>query len=93
MEFFKKGQIVPKRLGFVLTHRKSRVNVTFGCDVSVHGSVVTPIGSPAKSVIHCIVFKGRIRKNGTIQRVQYQFNKFSIDCSKTEVGAAIKVKL
>lgn len=93
MEFFKKGQIVPKRLGFVSTHRKAMVNVTFGCDVSVHGSVVTPIGSPAKSVIHCAVFKGRIRKNGTIQRVQYEFNKFSIYCSKTEVDAAIKVKL
>ena len=34
---FKKGQIVPKRLGLINIHSKARHNVRFACDVVVEG--------------------------------------------------------
>lgn len=36
-EIFKKGQIVPKRLGLINVHNKARHNVLFACDVEVEG--------------------------------------------------------
>ena len=32
MEFFKKGQLVPKRLGVAICHKKQRHHIVFGVD-------------------------------------------------------------
>jgi len=49
MERFKKGQLIPKRLGIVQIKSKLRHLVTFGCDVEVTGKMIT-----ATSVGPCI---------------------------------------
>lgn len=43
MEFFKKGQMVPKRIGMVFVHKQARHAITFGCDVMVDGNTITAI--------------------------------------------------
>lgn len=37
MEHFKKGQIVPKRLGIMVATNQCQHRITFGCDVDVDG--------------------------------------------------------
>ena len=91
-EIFRKGQIVPKRLGFVITHKKTQHNVTFGCDVEVTGRVVKAISEPSPSVMMCNTHKGRKRKNGTIQRGNYGFVNIIVDCNNMPIGGAFTVK-
>ena len=38
MELFKKGQLIPKRIGGLHVHRKARHRLTFGCDVQIDGN-------------------------------------------------------
>ena len=40
-ELFKKGQIIPKRIGGLHVHRKARHRLVFGCDVLIDGNSVT----------------------------------------------------
>lgn len=42
-EFFKKGSIVPKRLGLVDIPRKSRHQIVFNCDCVVIGKTIMPL--------------------------------------------------
>lgn len=90
-EHFKKGQMIPKR--FLQTHRKTRVNVRFGCDVVVDGHIIYPTSEPEKGVICADLWKGRRWKNGTIQRTWYAFKKFSIDCSTLPGSTGVRVIL
>lgn len=88
-EYFKKGQIVPKRLKMVFTHRKAHAHVTFGCDVVVEGktvSAVSPCDSPIM-VVHA--YKGIKRKNGTFQRTSYAFKDFRIDATNARTPILI----
>ncbi|AWX01076.1 hypothetical protein DPF84_04630 [Enterobacter hormaechei] len=41
MELFKKGQLVPKRLGMVTCHKKQRQHIKFGTDVAYDHSTKT----------------------------------------------------
>lgn len=90
-QYFKAGQLLPRRM--LTTHKKTRVNVRFGCDVVIEGDVIYPAGASEKSVIYADVWKGRRRKNGTIQRVRYEFKKFSIDFSTSPGGSGVRVIL
>lgn len=46
-EYFKKGQMVVKRLGIIDVPKKARGSVTFGCDVCVEGTKITCLGPTA----------------------------------------------
>lgn len=63
MEFFKKGQMVPKRIGMVFVHKKSRHAITFGCDVMVGGNTITAITEG--SIITVAARVSRKMNNGT----------------------------
>ncbi|QIW86685.1 hypothetical protein KMC53_gp58 [Klebsiella phage LASTA] len=92
VEHFKKGQMVPKRLGVVFTHKKNQSNVTFGCDVEVDGRMVRATSPTERGVICINGYKGRRRGNGTFQRVNYAFVGFQIDPNNSHAGAALEVK-
>lgn len=91
-EVFRKGQMVPKRLGFVSTHRKTQCHVTFGCDVEICGNVIKALSDPSTGVFVCNTFRGRVRKNGTIQRFPYKFSSMHIDCNNLHGTKAFTVK-
>lgn len=64
-EYFKKGQLVPKRLGMMSVHKKVRHLVTFGTDVVVEGKTITPI---REGVIFKVMPLYRTMRNGTRQK-------------------------
>lgn len=67
MEKFKKGQMVPRRLGLVLTTiRKAQHCAKFGCDVEVDGKVVRPLSEGSVFIISVNVT--RPMKNGTYRK-------------------------
>lgn len=80
-EYFKKGQIVPKRLKMVFTHRKAQAHFTFGCDVVVEGRTISAAETLAVCLIVFEVRKGIKRNNGTFQRAAYAFKDIRFDCT------------
>lgn len=92
-EYFKKGQIVPKRLRMVITHRKAQANVRFGCDVIVEDRTITATSQVEKAVICAEVFKGIRRNNGTYQRVAYSFVDMKINGDGITGSTAFNIKL
>lgn len=86
-ETFKKGQMVPKRLRMVFTHKKTQSNVVFGCDVIVTGRTINAISEPSSGVIIVNLSKGRRMNNGTFQKKDYQFKDFIINCAGYETGS------
>lgn len=92
-EHFKKGQIVPKRLRMVFTHRKAQINVRFGCDVEVDGRVIRPVGPVATGVICAETWKGIRRNNGTYQKARYLFQDMHIDAQGVSCSAAFRLLL
>ena len=64
-EYFKKGQLVPKRLGMISAHKKVRHLVTFGTDVVVEGRTITPI---REGVTFKVMPLYRTMRNGTRQK-------------------------
>lgn len=64
-EYFKKGQLVPKRLGMMSVHKKVRHLVTFGTDVVVEDKTITPI---REGVIFKVMPLYRTMRNGTRQK-------------------------
>lgn len=79
-EMFRKGQLVPKRLGIVSVHRKARHQVTFGTDVEVIGNMLRAM-RPGLSVLCAPVHTYRGMNNGTRKRECLSFSIFTIDCS------------
>lgn len=70
MEYFKKGQMIPKRLGLVDVHRKARHAVTFGSDVfcDINGNIIVLAGT-GQSLINVKGWRLGIRRNnGTFQK-------------------------
>lgn len=64
MEKFKKGQMVPRRLGLVLaTIRKAQHCIKFGCDVEIDGNTVRQLSSGSVFVMPATIT--RRMKNGT----------------------------
>lgn len=75
---FKRGQIVPKKLGsrFVGIHKKARHNILFGCDVEV---TVTPTALKVTAKSEGAIFfvkrsPKRRRDNGTYQECNTIFS-------------------
>lgn len=67
-ETFKKGQIVPRRLGRVLCNdRKAQHCVTFGCDVHVDGHVFTALSDGPAIYVKPM---SRRMNNGTLKNVR-----------------------
>lgn len=83
-ELFKKGQIIPKRIGGLHVHRKARHRLVFGCDVLIDGGNWIAVPGTGKSMV--IANKlGVRRNNGTYQSVEaafkdVHFNANKIDC-------------
>ena len=91
-EHFKKGQIIPKRLGMAFTHKKAQSNVTFGCDVVVEGRTIRATSTIECAVICVNAYKGRRRGNGTFQRVFYTFENIHIDAAGFYSGSSMEAK-
>lgn len=72
MELFKKGQLIPKRIGGLCVHRKARHRLTFGCDVQIDGNNWIAVPDTGVSIIHCKKL-GIRRNNGTYQKVDANF--------------------
>lgn len=70
MEYFKKGQMIPKRLAIVDVHRKARHAVTFGSDVfcDIKGNIIVLVGT-GESIVNVKSWRLGIRRNnGTSQK-------------------------
>ena len=78
-ELFKRGQIIPKRIGHLSVHRKARHRIVFGSDVWVDGPNLTAVPGTGDSIIHILPI-GRKRKNGTTQSVNVNFYGLHLDC-------------
>lgn len=72
MELFKKGQLIPKRIGGLHVHRKARHRLVFGCDVQIDGNNWIAVPDTGISMVHCKKL-GIRRNNGTYQKVVADF--------------------
>ena len=62
-EIFRKGQLVPKRLGGVIVHSKARHQVTFGTDVEVSSKTFRALSNGGPVIL--IKPTSRRMNNGT----------------------------
>ena len=83
MELFKKGQLIPKRIGGLHVHRKARHRLTFGCDVQIDGNNWIAVPGTGNSMVHCKKL-GIRRNNGTYQSVDATFVDILFDASKVD---------
>lgn len=82
-ELFKKGQIIPKRIGGLRVHRKARHRLVFGCDVRIDGSNWIAVPETGKSMV--IIKKlGVRRNNGTYQSVEAAFKDVHFNANKID---------
>ena len=82
-ELFKKGQIIPKRIGGLHVHRKARHRLVFGCDVQIDGSNWIAVPETGKSMV--IAKKlGVRRNNGTYQSVEAAFKGIHFNANKID---------
>lgn len=82
-ELFKKGQIIPKRIGGLHVHRKARHRLVFGCDVQIDGSNWIAVPETGESMV--IIKKlGVRRNNGTYQSVEAAFNDINFNANKID---------
>lgn len=77
-EIFRKGQMVPKRLSMVLTHRRAQHLLTFGCDVVVDGREVRTVMQGDGPMIVLPRRVCRTRTNGTKQQYNVLFLSFIV---------------
>lgn len=82
-ELFKKGQIIPKRIGGLHVHRKARHRLVFGCDVQIDGSNWIAVPETGESMV--IAKKlGVRRNNGTYQSVETAFKGIHFNANKID---------
>lgn len=82
-ELFKKGQIIPKRIGGLHVHPKARHRLVFGCDVRIDGTNWIAVPETGESMV--IVKKlGVRRNNGTYQSVEAAFNGINFNANKID---------
>ena len=83
MELFKKGQLIPKRIGGLHVHRKARHRLTFGCDVQIDGN--NWIAIPDTGIAMVLCKKLGIRRNsGTYQSVHADFKDVYFEANKID---------
>ena len=80
-EIFKKGQIIPKRIGGVTIHKKARHRIKFGCDVEVNGNQWKAINNNGIAMVNCDNQVYIAHKNGTKQNVDIIFKNINFDCA------------
>lgn len=82
-ELFKKGQIIPKRIGGLHVHRKARHRLVFGCDVQIDGNNWIAVPETGKSMV--ITKKLVVRRNnGTYQSVEAAFKDVHFNANKID---------
>ena len=82
-ELFKKGQIIPKRIGGLYVHRKARHRLVFGCDVLIDGGNWIAVPETGESMV--IAKKLGIRRNnGTYQSVEAAFKDIHFNANKID---------
>lgn len=82
-ELFKKGQIIPKRIGGLHVHRKARHRLVFGCDVLIDGGNWIAVPKTGESMV--IAKKlGVRRNNGTYQSVHADFVGIYFNANKID---------
>lgn len=81
MELFKKGQLIPKRIGGLRVHRKARHRLTFGCDVQIDGNNWTAVSDTGIAMVLCKKL-GIRRNNGTYQKVAADFAGVCVNANK-----------
>lgn len=79
-ELFRKGQLVPKRIGNITVHRKARHNVVFNCDVYVNGKNWVAVENSGKSILRIKRCKRR-HNNGTFQEIDVLVKGLYVNCS------------
>ena len=80
MELFRKGQLIPKRIGGLHVHRKARHRLVFGCDVQIDGNNWIAVPGTGNSMVDCKKL-GIRRNNGTYQEVNANFIDVHFDAS------------
>lgn len=83
MELFKKGQLIPKRIGGLHVHRKARHRLIFGCDVQIDGNKWIAVPDTGVSMVHCKRL-GIRRNNGTYQSVDANFVDIRFNANKID---------
>lgn len=83
MELFKKGQLIPKRIGGLHVHRKARHRLVFGCDVQIDGNNWIAIPDTGIAMVHCKEL-GIRRNNGTYQSVHADFKDVYFKANKID---------
>lgn len=83
MELFKKGQLIPKRIGGLHVHRKARHHLTFGCDVQIDGNNWIAIPDTGIAMVLCKKLSIR-RNNGTYQNVRADFVDIHFEADKID---------
>lgn len=82
-ELFKKGQIIPKRIGGLHVHRKARHRLVFGCDVQIDGSNWIAVPETGESMV--IIKKLGVRRNNdTYQSVEAAFKDIHFNANKID---------
>ena len=94
-EYFKKGQIVPRRLGFLKTlDRKAQHGLTFGGLVRVDGNTVTMLDEGPAIIVKNA---GRRMNNGTYKRSVVLAQRITFDRNsspkKTFIGTLFQSKV
>lgn len=87
-ELFKKGQIVPRRIGHIKCHKKVRHMITFGADVRVSGNVFTVLQGTGQYLFKCGLL-GRKRNNGTFQKTGLDIENVQCVFEGSESGFAL----
>ncbi|EIQ8120727.1 hypothetical protein ACES27_004606 [Salmonella enterica] len=82
-ELFKKGQIIPKRIGGLHVHSKARHRLVFGCDVLIDGSNWIAMPNTGKSMVTAKKL-GIRRNNGTYQSVEAAFKDIHFNANKID---------
>lgn len=83
MELFKKGQLIPKRIGGLHVHRKARHRLTFGCDVQIDGNKWIAVPDTGASMVLCKKL-GIRRNNGTYQSVDADFVDIHFEANRID---------
>ena len=83
IELFKKGQIIPKRIGGLHVHRKARHRLVFGCDVLIDGSNWIAVPETGKSMVTAKKLGVR-RNNGTDQSVEAEFKGIHFNANRID---------
>lgn len=88
-ELFKKGQIIPKRIGGLHVHRKARHRLVFGCDVRIDGTNWIAVPETGKSMVIAKELGVR-RNNGTYQSVEAAFKDVHFNANKIDYVVKIR---